>query len=225
MLDLARGPNEHLIGQSGSRQELGTPALVLDLDILDANIASLAAHATAHGYAVRAVAKIHKTVEIARRQVGAGGNGVCCATLREAEVMADAGIPGVMLFTSVVTPAKLQRLAELHGRYEGLLVCVDDEANVRQLEAAVRGAGRPLQLLVDFEVGGGRTGLADEDAAVALAQRIAASDAVAYARVQGYVGNHQKTLDYHERRRFSRGLLAPPRRLAGGRHPAGPPPG
>src|SRR5262249_60830974 len=93
MLDLARGPNEHLIGQSGSRHELGTPALVLDLDILDANIASLAAHAAAHGYAVRAVAKIHKTVEIAKRQVGAGGDCVCCATLREAEVMADARIP------------------------------------------------------------------------------------------------------------------------------------
>src|SRR4029079_14251959 len=98
------------LGASGSRHELATPALVLDLDILDANIASLAAHVAAHGYAVRAVAKIHKTVEIARRQVGAGGNGVCCATLREAEVMADAGIPGVVLFTSVVTPPKLQRL-------------------------------------------------------------------------------------------------------------------
>ena len=209
MLDLARGPNEHLIGQSGSRHELGTPALVLDLDILDANIASLAAHAAAHGYAVRAVAKIHKTVEIAKRQVGAGGNGVCCATLREAEVMADAGIPGVMLFTSVVTPPKLQRLADLHARYEGLLVCVDDEANVEQLEAALHGSGRPLQLLVDFEVGGGRTGLADEDAAVALAQRIASSDAVAYAGVQGYVGNHQNTVDYDERRPMSRELLAP----------------
>jgi D-serine deaminase-like pyridoxal phosphate-dependent protein len=209
MLDLARGPNEHLIGQSGSRHELGTPALVLDLDILDANIASLAAHAAAHGYAVRAVAKIHKTVEIAKRQIGAGGNGVCCATLREAEVMADAGIPGVMLFTSVVTPPKLQRLADLHARYDGLLVCVDHEANVEQLEAAVRGASKPLQLLVDFEVGGGRTGLADEDAAVALARRIASSDAVAYAGVQGYVGNHQNTVDYDQRRRMSRELLAP----------------
>ena len=104
MIDVARGPNEHLIGQSGSRHELGTPSLVLDLDVFDANVASLAAHGAAHGYDVRAVAKIHKTVEISRAQIAAGGIGVCCATLREAEVMADAGIPGVMLFTSVVTP-------------------------------------------------------------------------------------------------------------------------
>lgn len=209
MIDVARGPNEHLIGQAGSRHELGTPSLVLDLDIMDANIASLAAHGAAHGYDVRAVAKIHKTSEIARRQVGAGGNGVCCATLREAEVMADAGIPGVMLFTSVVTAPKLARLAELNARADGLLVCVDDPANVEQLEAAAQASGKPLALLVDLEVGGGRTGLADEDAAVALAGRIASSSAVEYAGVQGYVGNHQNTVDYDERRRMSRELLRP----------------
>ena len=49
MIDVARGPNEHLIGQSGSRHELGTPSLVLDLDVFDANVASLAAHGAAHG--------------------------------------------------------------------------------------------------------------------------------------------------------------------------------
>ena len=68
MIDAARGPNEHLIGQSGSRHELGTPSLVLDLDVFDANVASLSGHGAAHGYEVRAVAKIHKTVEISRAQ-------------------------------------------------------------------------------------------------------------------------------------------------------------
>ena len=209
MIDVARGPNEHLIGQSGSRHELGTPSLVLDLDVFDANVASLAAHGAAHGYDVRAVAKIHKTVEISRAQIAAGGVGVCCATLREAEVMADAGIPGVMLFTSVVTAPKLARLADLNGRADGLLVCVDDPTNVDQLEDAARASGKPLGLLVDLEVGGGRTGLADEDAAVALAGRIASSNAVTYEGVQGYVGNHQNTVDYDRRRTMSRQLLAP----------------
>ena len=71
---LSRGPNEPLIGLPGSRSELGTPALVLDLDVLDANIASLAAHAQTHGYALRPVAKVHKSVDIARRQIAAGGH-------------------------------------------------------------------------------------------------------------------------------------------------------
>ena len=123
--------------------------------------------------------------------------------------MADAEIPGVMLFTSVVTAPKLTRLAELNARADGLLVCVDDPANVAQLEDAARRSGKPLGLLVDLEVGGGRTGLADEDAAVALAGRISASDAVTYAGVQGYVGNHQNTVDYDTRRTMSRELLAP----------------
>ncbi len=82
-----RGPNASLIGQPGSRKALGTPALVLDLDRLDANIHSMAAHAESHGYQLRPPAKIHKSTAVARRQVNAGAVGVCCATLSEAEVL------------------------------------------------------------------------------------------------------------------------------------------
>ena len=77
---LNRGPNEPLIGLPGSRSELGTPALVLDLDVLDANIASMAAHARMHGYALRPVAKMHKSVDIARRQSPPGA--LACAVRR-----------------------------------------------------------------------------------------------------------------------------------------------
>jgi 3-hydroxy-D-aspartate aldolase len=168
----SRGPNEHLIGKPGSRHQLGTPALVLDLDRLDANIASMAAHAKANGYALRPPAKIHKSVEIARRQVAAGAVGLCCATLAEAEVMVAGGIPGVMLFSSVVTGPKLERLANLNQRADDLVVVVDGFDNVDQLGAAARRSGRRLRLMVDFEVGGGRTGVADEPQAVALARHI-----------------------------------------------------
>ena len=58
-----RGPNEHLIGKPGSRHEIGTPALIIDLDILESNISWLAKHAQLHNYEVRPVAKIHKSVE------------------------------------------------------------------------------------------------------------------------------------------------------------------
>ena len=214
MLDrLNRGPNEPLIGLPGSRSELGTPALVLDLDVLDANIASLAEHARAHGYELRPVAKVHKSVDIARRQIAAGGVGVCCATLAEAEVMADAGLPGVMLFTSVVTGAKLERLAALNVRADGLIVVADDAANVAQLAEAGRRSGRPLQVLVDVEVGGRRTGLAHAESAVALARLVAESDGLEYAGLQGYVGDHQNTVDYERRRARSRELLEPLVRL------------
>jgi 3-hydroxy-D-aspartate aldolase len=206
----ARNPNEALVGQPGSRHELGTPALVLDLDVLDRNIASMAAFATARGYGLRPPAKIHKSVEIARRQVAAGAVGLCCATLAEAEAMVDGGIPGVMLFTSIVTAPKLDRLAALNARAgEPLLVVADDPGNVRQLGEAARRSGKPMQVLVDFEVGGGRTGIADPAAAVDLAQLIAETEGLTYAGVQGYVGNHQVMPDFEARRAESHRLMAP----------------
>ncbi len=113
--DANRGPNEALIGVPGSRHALTTPALVLDLDRVEANIASMAVHARRHGYALRPVAKVHKSTHLARLQAEAGAIGTCCSTLAEAEVMVDAGIAGVLLFTSVVTrpearpPGRAQR--------------------------------------------------------------------------------------------------------------------
>jgi D-serine deaminase-like pyridoxal phosphate-dependent protein len=198
-VDVNRGPNEALIGLPGSRHRLTTPALVLDLDRLEANISSMAVHARRHGYALRPVAKVHKSTRIARLQSEAGAIGTCVSTLAEAEVMVDAGIAGVLLFTSVVTPPKLERLAALNARADGLLVAVDDARVVDALAEAALRSGRPLGVLVDVEVGGGRTGVADPAAAVALAQRVAAAEGLEYAGVQGYNGHHQATVDFVER--------------------------
>ena len=195
-----RGPNASLIGQPGSRWALGTPALVLDLDRLDANIRSMAAHAELHSYQLRPTAKIHKSTAIARRQVNAGAVGVCCATLSEAEAMVEAGIPGVLLFTSVVSEAKLQRLAALNARAEDFIVATDDFDNVTQLGRATRGTGQTLQVLVDFELGGGRTGLADQDNAVALARHIQDTDGLNFVGIQAYNGQGLSERDYDSRR-------------------------
>lgn len=200
----ARGPNERLIGVPGSRHQLGTPSLVIDVDIMDANIASLAEHAAAHDYEVRPVGKIHKSIEITRRQVEAGGRGPCCATLAEAEVFVDAGFSDVMLFTSVVTAPKLDRIAKLNARAEGFIVCADHAANVLQLGEAARRSGRPIKVLVDLETGSYRTGLVGEDAAVALARLIVDTEGLEYAGVQGYTGHHMNTVDFEPRR--ERGL-------------------
>jgi 3-hydroxy-D-aspartate aldolase len=209
----ARGPNEHLIGKPGSRHHLGTPALVLDLDRLDANIASMAAHAKANGYTLRPPAKTHKSVAIARRQIAAGAVGLCCATLAEAEVMVAGGIPGVMLFSSVVTGPKLERLAALNQRTDDLVVVVDGFENADELGAAARRSGRRLRLMVDFDLGGGRTGVAGESQAVALARRICETDGLEFVGVQAYKGRHQSIVDYEERRKASHKDLEPLVRL------------
>ena len=203
------GPNESLIGQQGSRQALSTPALVLDLDRLERNIAYLANYLGREGHGVRPVAKIHKSVEVARRQIAAGALGQCCATLAEAEVMADAGIPGVLLFSQVVTEPKIARLADLNARADGLLVAVDDAAVVDLLAAAALAAGKPLRMLVDFEVGGRRTGLVSVESAVALARHIAATEGAHYAGVQGYNGSFQREPDFAARRAEQERCTAP----------------
>jgi len=195
-----RGPNERLIGVPGSRHMLGTPSLVLDLDVMEANIASMADHASAHGYLVRPVAKIHKSTDIARLQVAAGGLGPCCATLAESEAMVDAGMSGVMLFTSVVTEPKLQRLSELNSRAEDFVVVVDDTSNVLQLSEAARRSGKSLQLMVDIVVGTGRTGIASVDDAVKMARFIEDTDHLEFVGLQGYAGGRMGEDDYNVRR-------------------------
>ena len=94
----------HLIGQQGSRRALNTPVLVLDLDVLEANIAAMAQLAAKAGVRLRPHAKTHKSVDIARRQVAAGAFGLCCAKLGEAEALAEGDIGNLHITSPVVTP-------------------------------------------------------------------------------------------------------------------------
>src|SRR5665213_2909000 len=124
------GPNAALIGVPGGRARLDTPALLVDRDALDRNIAAMAAHALSCGVALRPHAKTHKSVSIARRQVEAGALGICCATLGEAEAMAQGGIPGIHITSPQVTEPKIARLIALNAAARhGLSVVVDHPAN------------------------------------------------------------------------------------------------
>src|SRR5919198_3183577 len=96
-----------------TRDDIPTPALLLDLDRFERNLRKMAAHARASGKNLRPHAKTHRCPEIARRQVTAGALGVACAKLGEAEVMARAGVRGLLITTEVVTDAGIARLARL----------------------------------------------------------------------------------------------------------------
>src|SRR4030095_5823691 len=90
--------------------ELDTPALLLDLDMVEANIRKMAANCREWGVALRPHAKTHQTPEVARLQLEAGAIGICCAKLGEAEVMVDGGIDRILITTEVVGAAKLRQL-------------------------------------------------------------------------------------------------------------------
>ena len=190
----------HLIGRQGSRRDLNTPVLVLDLDRLDRNIASMAAFAASHGLKLRPHAKTHKSVDIARRQIAAGAVGLCCAKIGEAEALADGGVAGLHITSPVVPAPAVERLAALNLRTTGLMTVVDNPDNARAIARAVEKAGdASLSVIIDVDPGIHRTGVASPEAAVALFAAIRALPALAYRGVQFYCGSHQHIHSYAER--------------------------
>jgi D-serine deaminase-like pyridoxal phosphate-dependent protein len=194
------GPNAKFIGVTGSRAGLNTPALLLDLDVMERNIAAMAAHCRKAGLKLRPHAKGAKSIEIAKRQVAAGAEGICCATLGEAEVIAGSGIANVLITSPVVTPPMIDRLIDLARRAKGLMVVADNPANVRALEAAFSAAGASLGIIVEFDVTQGRTGTRSIDLAAALAREVNGCRALRYAGVQAYYGHFQHITAFTERK-------------------------
>ena len=136
--------------------EVDTPALLLDLDAFERNVATMAEAAS--GLRLRPHAKSHKCPEIALRQIAAGAVGVCCQKVSEAAAMVDGGVADVLVSNEVVGRAKLGRLAELAKRAR-VSVCVDAAANVGDLDDAARAAGVRIDVLVEVNVGANRCGV------------------------------------------------------------------
>jgi D-serine deaminase-like pyridoxal phosphate-dependent protein len=149
-----------------------TPALVVDLDRVEANVAGLQAELDRRGIALRPHAKTHKSVRIARLQIDGGAAGLTVGTIGEAEVFAAAGIRDLFIAYPVwaAEGPKATRLRALHEAMPELRVGIDSASGAERLAAAVRGGGRPLQVRVEIDPGQGRTGVAGPGAAVEVAR-------------------------------------------------------
>ena len=207
--------HRHLIGQQGSRRSLNTPALVLDVEALDRNIAEMASFAKTHNVKLRPHSKTHKSADIARRQIASGALGVCCAKLGEAEALGEQGIEGLHITSPVVTPQAITRLIALNGKMKDLMVVVDHPANVAALAAAAAKAGQVLTVIVDIDPGMHRTGVASPEAVVELVQKVVKLKSLKYAGVQFYCGRHQHIVSFAERKaeieertEYLKGILA-----------------
>jgi D-serine deaminase-like pyridoxal phosphate-dependent protein len=165
--------------------DVATPAAIVDLDRLEANLSRWQARCDELGLANRPHIKTHKCVEIAQRQVELGARGVTCQTLHEAEVMVDAGITDVLLPYNVLGGRKLEQLALLLGRAP-VGVSADDEALLPGLSGAATDAGRELTVLVDCDTGLGRTGVSSPEAAAELAAAIARTPALRFGGLVTY---------------------------------------
>ena len=176
-------------------EEVDTPALVLDLDAFEKNLATLAESIKPHAVRVRAHAKTHKCPEIARRQIAAGATGVCCQKVSEAEAMVEGGVADVLVSNEVVGKTKIERLAALSHRAR-IGVCVDDLENVRALAAS----GARLDVYVEVDIGMGRCGVAPGEAALPLVREILAHKNLRFAGLQAYHGRAQHVRSIAERR-------------------------
>jgi D-serine deaminase-like pyridoxal phosphate-dependent protein len=145
-------------------RELDTPALVVDLDQLERNIAEMAALVTAAGAKVRPHTKTHKTPEVARLQLRHGAGGITVAKLGEAEVMAAAGFDDILIANELIGAQKARRLADLARRIT-VRSCVDSLAGARMLSDVAVEAGVRLEVLLDVNTGLNRSGVLPEEAA------------------------------------------------------------
>ncbi|MEX0763064.1 MAG: DSD1 family PLP-dependent enzyme [Dehalococcoidia bacterium] len=179
-------------------EELDTPAIVVDLDVAEANIERLQSWANENGVSVRPHAKTHKSPYWAHKQIRAGAIGVCAAKVGEAEVLAAAGVPEVMIPNQVIGPRKIARLVSL-ARTTRMIVAVDHADNVRDLSKAAAGAGAELGVIIEINAGMNRCGVEPEDAP-ALAKVINDAPGLRFDGVMGYEGHTVAIRDFEERK-------------------------
>lgn len=170
-----------------SLDEVETPGLVVDLDTLETNLATMARRVAQITPAVALFphAKTHKTTEIAHLQMQHGAQGICCQTVAEAEGLARSGIPAVMLTNQIVSRGKARRLAEI-ARRTTLFVCVDDELHISVLGRAADANDATIEILVEIDVGGGRCGVTPGTRAADLAELTERTPGLHFAGLQAY---------------------------------------
>lgn len=178
---------------------LDTPQLLIDLDVLDANLERLQSACRAKPVNLRVHFKSLKCGGLARYLAAKGVRAFLCAKLSEAHVLADAGITDIFVANQIVGPVKLHRLAEL-ARRAAVSVCVDDPTNVTAMGEAACAAGVTLGVLVEVDIGMGRCGVAPGQPALDLARHITATPGLRFLGLQGYDGHLQLLPDAAERR-------------------------
>jgi len=154
--------------------QVDTPAVLVDLDRVEANIARLQHYLDVHSIANRPHIKTHKIPALARAQLDAGAVGIACQKVSEAEVMVDAGIDDVFIPYNIVGQTKLDRLMRLAARAK-VSVTADSATTVRGYAAAAATASTVLPVLVEFDSGSQRCGVQTPQEAASLARLIAAS--------------------------------------------------
>lgn len=191
------------------KEDLGTPALIVDKALFERNLKKMADHCRATGLDLRAHCKIHKSTDIARRQVALGSVGISCATIAECELMVGAGIRNVLFTRQPAGKNNIWRGVELARRDPTFLMVADDPLTVDLLDEAAGVARQKLTVLADLYAGLTRAGHATGQAGVELAKRIDSKKNLRFGGIMGYSGGASHTKGWQARREKSRQDVGP----------------
>jgi len=185
-----------------TKEDLPTPCMVLDLDLFEANVKRMADHCKSTGIQVRSHVKIHKSVDVSKRQMASGAVGVSCATVAECELMVNAGIKGVLFTCQPSGKNKIARVAALAKRDPTFITVVDDPIIAGQLEEAAAAMKTKINVIVDVYAGLIRQGCEAGAKALALAQRVSSSKNLNFRGLMAYSGwaSHTKGFDARAKR-------------------------
>lgn len=175
-----------LIGRPVS--ELDTPALLIDLDAFERNIATMAADIAARGASWRPHSKANKCPAIAHMEIAAGAIGITCAKVSEAEVFGAAGIKDILIANQVVGPIKTRRFAAL-ARHTDVMCAVDCAENIAELNEAALAAGSRPRIVIEVNVGMERCGVAPGEATLELAKKIVAAPGLRFGGLMAWEGH------------------------------------
>lgn len=168
-------------------RDLETPALLVDIPAMERNGQRMASFCAQAAVQLRPHVKSHRSPELARRQLAAGAQGICCGSLPEAEAMLEAGIDNILITKQIVKPSQLARVAEL-ARHAAIIVVLDHDELVERLERCAAQAGTRVNVLIDVDVGLGRSGVAPMQAARRLARQVDRAQGLRFLGLMGYEG-------------------------------------
>lgn len=168
--------------------ELETPAVIIDLDVMERNLSRMADYCRKHDLLLRPHTKSHKIPELAKRQLASGATGITVAKLGEAEVMLDAGITDILIAYPIVGNEKAARLATLAER-ASITVALDSEEAARAISQAVSRQGTKIGILVELDAGFKRCGVANEVEALTLAKTITSLPGLEFKGVMFFPGH------------------------------------
>ncbi len=194
--------------QGMTKDMLPTPCMVVDIDLFEKNLKTMADYAKTAPILLRPHVKVHKSVDIAKRQMALGAIGITAATIAESELMSNGGIKGVLWTKQPASFNNVLRAVALSKKDPTFMFVVDDYAVVANVEEAAAAAKVKCKVAVSVFAGLTRQGIANGQPALELAQKVAASKQMSFEGYMAYSGAASHTKGWTARRKKSAEDLA-----------------